>query len=452
MEKMAKERQQEEQEREQAGEYGSPNHNYNGNHDEHPGWDLQQAHLAISIRSVEKIVANGSTFVTYRIEFGVKYDESCCAIEREVRKRVAIMEKMAKERQQEEQEREQAGEYGSPNHNYNGNHDEHPGWDLQQAHLAISIRSVEKIVANGSTFVTYRIEFGRYEVKRRYSEFESLRKVLCRIYPTLLVPVLPEKHTIELADGYTELGGLLNGISLEEGGDISRGIEYAGQAVDGMYTAMNQMKTDIEGEYMEYVHEYALFGTAVNQVLGYRTIKNIQLEKTIEKLKTKKGELESLLAEEKESRRENDQGKYRDDDRSEYTVGSPMVEEQTQSDIESEPEIPEEGRVISRISSEYPVASHRKSMDSVDNIDEIMSQFHLEQSAMWSEGTPRALPQQYNPSGTTYNIVAPDESVGLQTQIGMILIGNTPHQVVACIHSSTFPTLYSDTLVPQIPL
>ncbi|KAG0226006.1 Sorting nexin, cytoplasm-to-vacuole targeting pathway/endosomal sorting [Actinomortierella wolfii] len=54
-------------------------------------------------------------------------------------------------------------------------------------------------VADGltaGTFVAYTIKVGDTEVRRRYSEFESLRKVLCRIYPTLIVPPIPEKHSI----------------------------------------------------------------------------------------------------------------------------------------------------------------------------------------------------------------------------------------------------------------
>lgn len=34
------------------------------------------------------------------------------------------------------------------------------------------------------------------EVKRRYSEFESLRKSLLKLYPILLIPPIPEKHTL----------------------------------------------------------------------------------------------------------------------------------------------------------------------------------------------------------------------------------------------------------------
>jgi hypothetical protein len=34
------------------------------------------------------------------------------------------------------------------------------------------------------------------EVKRRYSEFASLRATLVNLHPTLIIPPIPEKHTI----------------------------------------------------------------------------------------------------------------------------------------------------------------------------------------------------------------------------------------------------------------
>ncbi|KAF9102362.1 Sorting nexin, cytoplasm-to-vacuole targeting pathway/endosomal sorting [Mortierella sp. AM989] len=69
---------------------------------------------------------------------------------------------------------------------------------LHEPHTSLFVTSATK-VADGltaSSFVAYTIKIGEKEVKRRYSEFESLRKVLCRIYPTLIVPPIPEKHTI----------------------------------------------------------------------------------------------------------------------------------------------------------------------------------------------------------------------------------------------------------------
>ncbi|KAF9439257.1 Sorting nexin, cytoplasm-to-vacuole targeting pathway/endosomal sorting [Entomortierella beljakovae] len=69
---------------------------------------------------------------------------------------------------------------------------------LHEQHTSLFVTSATK-VADGltaSSFVAYTIKIGDKEVRRRYSEFESLRKVLCRIYPTLIVPPIPEKHTI----------------------------------------------------------------------------------------------------------------------------------------------------------------------------------------------------------------------------------------------------------------
>ncbi|KAF9935434.1 Sorting nexin, cytoplasm-to-vacuole targeting pathway/endosomal sorting [Linnemannia zychae] len=69
---------------------------------------------------------------------------------------------------------------------------------LHNNHTTLLVTSANK-VADGLTatsFVAYTIKVGDNEVRRRYSEFESLRKVLCRIYPTLIVPPIPEKHSI----------------------------------------------------------------------------------------------------------------------------------------------------------------------------------------------------------------------------------------------------------------
>ncbi|KAI7832906.1 hypothetical protein BX661DRAFT_141125 [Kickxella alabastrina] len=60
----------------------------------------------------------------------------------------------------------------------------------------VHISEAEKLTENGSTFIAYTIQFGDYEVKRRYSEFESLRSLLCRLYPTFIVPPIPEKHSL----------------------------------------------------------------------------------------------------------------------------------------------------------------------------------------------------------------------------------------------------------------
>lgn len=60
-----------------------------------------------------------------------------------------------------------------------------------------------KIVGTGKTrdnsklsHVTYTITYGRSTVRRRYSEFESFRKLLQRLFPLIVIPPIPEKHSI----------------------------------------------------------------------------------------------------------------------------------------------------------------------------------------------------------------------------------------------------------------
>ncbi|RMZ82202.1 hypothetical protein DV738_g1752, partial [Chaetothyriales sp. CBS 135597] len=45
-------------------------------------------------------------------------------------------------------------------------------------------------------FIEYRIRTGDIEVARRYSEFASLRAALVNLHPTLVIPPIPEKHSM----------------------------------------------------------------------------------------------------------------------------------------------------------------------------------------------------------------------------------------------------------------
>ncbi|KAF9585436.1 Sorting nexin, cytoplasm-to-vacuole targeting pathway/endosomal sorting [Lunasporangiospora selenospora] len=67
---------------------------------------------------------------------------------------------------------------------------------LQPTTILVTNHSKVPDGLSASSFVAYTIKTGNTEVRRRYSEFESLRKLLCRVYPTLIVPPIPEKHTI----------------------------------------------------------------------------------------------------------------------------------------------------------------------------------------------------------------------------------------------------------------
>lgn len=66
---------------------------------------------------------------------------------------------------------------------------EHPDLEIQITHAG-------KNTEGGGGFITYTIRTGEIEVRRRYSEFASLRQTLVSLHPTLIVPPIPEKHSI----------------------------------------------------------------------------------------------------------------------------------------------------------------------------------------------------------------------------------------------------------------
>lgn len=68
---------------------------------------------------------------------------------------------------------------------------------LKEQENILKIIYAEKNQTDNNSFIVYTIQTkDMKEVKRRYSEFESLRKSLVRLYPVLLIPPIPEKHTL----------------------------------------------------------------------------------------------------------------------------------------------------------------------------------------------------------------------------------------------------------------
>jgi hypothetical protein len=61
--------------------------------------------------------------------------------------------------------------------------------------LEIQIISAGKNTEGGGGFITYTIRTKEIEVRRRYSEFASLRQTLVNLHPTLIIPPIPEKHS-----------------------------------------------------------------------------------------------------------------------------------------------------------------------------------------------------------------------------------------------------------------
>ncbi|KAF7308733.1 Sorting nexin-41 [Mycena kentingensis (nom. inval.)] len=68
----------------------------------------------------------------------------------------------------------------------------HSGDDIE-----ILITDAQKTSVNStSPYIVYVIQTGNAEARHRYSEFESLRLNLVKLYPTLIIPPIPSKQTI----------------------------------------------------------------------------------------------------------------------------------------------------------------------------------------------------------------------------------------------------------------
>ncbi|KZF21660.1 hypothetical protein L228DRAFT_211844 [Xylona heveae TC161] len=62
--------------------------------------------------------------------------------------------------------------------------------------MPILIVDAGKNHESGGSYIVYTIRTGDLEVRRRYSEFASLRSTLVNLHPTLVIPPIPEKHTM----------------------------------------------------------------------------------------------------------------------------------------------------------------------------------------------------------------------------------------------------------------
>lgn len=66
----------------------------------------------------------------------------------------------------------------------------------ENPNLSIAITDAGKSTEHSGRYIVYTIRTGDLEVRRRYSEFASLRDALTRLHPTLIIPPIPEKHTM----------------------------------------------------------------------------------------------------------------------------------------------------------------------------------------------------------------------------------------------------------------
>uniref|UniRef100_A0A060T341 ARAD1A06512p n=1 Tax=Blastobotrys adeninivorans TaxID=409370 RepID=A0A060T341_BLAAD len=68
--------------------------------------------------------------------------------------------------------------------------DEHPEIEI------VIVDASKSHEGNSRGFIAYTIKIQDLTVRRRYSEFESLRATLSKLFPTLVIPPIPEKHTM----------------------------------------------------------------------------------------------------------------------------------------------------------------------------------------------------------------------------------------------------------------
>ncbi|KAF2015267.1 sorting nexin-like protein-41 [Aaosphaeria arxii CBS 175.79] len=69
-------------------------------------------------------------------------------------------------------------------------------WLYENPDSSILITYAGKNLEGGGGYIAYTINTGGLEVRRRYSEFASLRATLVNLHPTLIIPPIPEKHSM----------------------------------------------------------------------------------------------------------------------------------------------------------------------------------------------------------------------------------------------------------------
>ncbi|KAK6349463.1 Sorting nexin, cytoplasm-to-vacuole targeting pathway/endosomal sorting [Orbilia brochopaga] len=68
-------------------------------------------------------------------------------------------------------------------------------WETKELEIYI-VDAGKNVDGSGGNFIVYTIRTGDLEVRRRYSEFASLRANLVLLHPTLIIPPIPEKHSM----------------------------------------------------------------------------------------------------------------------------------------------------------------------------------------------------------------------------------------------------------------
>lgn len=104
------------------------------------------------------------------------------------------------------------------------------------------------------------------------------------------------KRWQESAADAAELGAVLNAFSLTESGSLAVALERCGQASDTSYVATGEMLQVWQEGFSEPLHEYAQYGTILQQLLAWRHRKHAQVEAVSTGLESRRAQLEQLEA------------------------------------------------------------------------------------------------------------------------------------------------------------
>ncbi|OMJ20246.1 Sorting nexin-41 [Smittium culicis] len=221
------------------------------------------------------------------------------------------------------------------------------------------------------------------------------------------------KKIEENLENFSELGAIFNGLSLFEEGLYSKGIEITGQALDRMNIIMGEFVTRLEIGCVEVIHEYSRLSIAINQVLSYRNIKNIQLEQSITKLESKKNRLDALLKASEEYKRlelahddtpaDSRAGNFNSNWKDQPIVPklskreNPLQSENFNSHQDQTRTSFDSKSNSNFYSQQLPSSNNRdhSRLNSIKNEfeDDPFAQFQMEQSIIWNDGAPSAIPQ-----------------------------------------------------------
>lgn len=107
----------------------------------------------------------------------------------------------------------------------------------------------------------------------------------------------------DISSDYSELGAVLNGLSLSETHPLSQAIERTGQAADATYMAIGELLQQWEALVTEPLHEYTQFAAILQKTITWRHLKHVQFETVQDLLAEKRAQLAEYERVEAEAQR-----------------------------------------------------------------------------------------------------------------------------------------------------